>query len=127
MCYYIFVKVVKKRASYCNGVIILIGERIQYIRKYYDETQQELADAIHMSVHTVRYWEQERGAITVEALLEICKHYKVSSDYLLGLVDEEPSLVKKQHELLTQENKTLLRRFEAFLVSEQKRKNKNSR
>lgn len=105
-------------------MIVLIGERIQYIRKYYGETQQELADAIHMSVHTVRYWEQDRGTITVEALLAICKHYQVSSDFLLELVDEEPNIVRKQRELLTQENKVILRRFEDFLVSEQSKKSK---
>ena len=105
----------------------MIGERIQDVRRYFGDTQKQLAESIGMSVHSVRGWEEGKSNISIEALLAICKHYQVSSDYLLGLIEEEPSIVNKQREELTQENKALLRRFEAFLVNEQKRKHKNSR
>lgn len=55
------------------------------IRNDNDETQRELAKAI--GYHHVQIARYEKGTNTpsIEYLKRFCEHYKVSSDYILGL------------------------------------------
>lgn len=61
------------------------GQRLSDIRKDNQHTQQELADILCVSKHTIASWEQNRNSITVDALIRICELYDVSADFLLGL------------------------------------------
>lgn len=98
----------------------MIGERLQEIRKDHGDTQQMLADKLNVSLYAVRCWEQEKSAPSHETLVSICRLYQVSSDYLLGLSDEDPIYTKKrQQQTLSPENIALLKRFENFLIAEQ--------
>jgi len=99
----------------------VIGERLQEIRKDNRDTQLTLANKLHVSLHAVRCWEQNKSAPSHDTLVAICKLYHVSSDYLLGLSDEDASLTGQRRKRLTAENQTLLRHFEAFLLYEQER------
>lgn len=59
--------------------------RMIEIRQDHDETQRELARAIgYTQTQIARY---ETGVLTpkIEYLIAFCNHYKVSSDYILGL------------------------------------------
>ena len=40
----------------------MIGERLAEIRKDHNDTQEHLASKLHISVSTVRSWEQEKSA-----------------------------------------------------------------
>ena len=40
--------------------------------------------------------ENARKTTTLEKLAMICRHYKVSADYLLGLIDEPRELAEKE-------------------------------
>ena len=62
----------------------MIGERLAAIRGDNDETQAELAEKLSVSVYTVRSWERNASAPSNEILVQICKMYGVSADYLLG-------------------------------------------
>ena len=53
-------------------------------------------------------------------LVSLCKLYKVSSDYLLGLTDVDPLLIKADQQRLTPENQKMLRFFEEFMLFRQK-------
>lgn len=58
----------------------IIDERIDH-----DETQRELAKAIDVNHIQWANYERRKNALPIRYLIEICKHYGVSADYLLGL------------------------------------------
>ena len=70
----------------------MIGERLSEIRKDHKDKQKDLAEKLHVTIHTVRSWEQEKSSPSNEMLVRICRLYHVSSDYLLGLSDHDPFL-----------------------------------
>lgn len=97
----------------------MIGERLQEIRKDNGDTQQSLADKLHVSLHAVRCWEQEKSDPSHDTLVAICRLYHVSSDYLLGLTDEDVTHTLYRRKKLSPENQAILKRFETFLLLEQ--------
>ena len=99
----------------------MIGERLQEIRKDNGDTQQTLADKLHVSLHAVRCWEQNKSDPSHDTLVTICKLYHVSADYLLGLTDEDASHTLYRRRRLSAENQAIVRRFENFLLFEQER------
>ena len=76
----------------------MIGERLAAIRGDNDETQAELAEKLSVSVYTVRSWERNASAPSNEILVQICKMYGVSADYLLGLADYDPDYTRRLHQ-----------------------------
>ena len=60
-------------------------KRMRDLREDSDKTQQEIADILGTS--QTMYARYERGAneLPLRHLITLCKYYKVSSDYLLGL------------------------------------------
>lgn len=99
----------------------MIGERLQEIRKDHDDTQQTLADKLNVSLYAVRCWEQDKSAPAHETLVAICRLYGVSSDYLLGLTDDDPLYTQRRRQSLSPQNRAMLKRFESFLITEQNR------
>lgn len=63
-------------------------KRIRDLREDHDKTQQEIADVLGTS--QTMYARYERGAneMPIRHLITLCKYYKVSADYLLGLSDK---------------------------------------
>lgn len=88
----------------------MIGELLAEVRKDHHHTQQDLADLLHVSISTVRSWENEKSSPSHEMLVSICRLYNVSSDYLLGLTRIE------RPEEFTREELAKIREFEEFLV-----------
>lgn len=102
----------------------MIGERLAEVRKDHSETQADLAKNLGVSLSTVRTWEQEKNAPSHEMLVTICKRYRVSSDYLLGLSDVDPAYEQtKQSTSLTREEISKLREYERFLLWQRKSRN----
>ena len=97
----------------------MLGERLQEIRKDHGDTQQALAEKLHVSLHAVRCWEQDKSDPGHDMLVQICRMYHVSADYLLGLTDEDAVYTAERRKRLSSENQMLLRRFEIFLMHEQ--------
>jgi len=98
----------------------MIGERLQEIRKDYGDTQQSLANKLHVTLFAVRCWEQNKSDPSHDTLVAICKLYDVSADYLLGLTDIDPVYARRRRKQLSSERQAMLHRFEAFLLAEQK-------
>lgn len=67
----------------------MIGERLAEVRRDFGDNQKELAAHLHVSLATVRSWEQGKSAPSHESLVAICRRYHVSADYLLGLNDAD--------------------------------------
>ncbi len=60
-------------------------KRIRDLREDNDKTQQEIAAILGTS--QTMYARYERGAneLPIRHLIKLCKYYKVSADYILGL------------------------------------------
>lgn len=69
----------------------LFGQRLKECRIQAGETQVQLCEVL--SIHKSRVSAMEKGinTTTAEKIALICEHYHVSSDYLLGLVDDPTS------------------------------------
>ena len=100
----------------------MIGERLSEIRKDHGDTQASLAARLGVSLPTIRAWEQEKSSPSHEMLVSICRLYHISADYLLGLTDVDPAYMhRRQSSALTEEERSLLREFEAFLIWKRRR------
>ena len=60
-------------------------QRIRNLREDNDKTQAEIAEILGTS--QTMYARYERGAneLPIRHLITLCKYYKVSADYILGL------------------------------------------
>ena len=63
-------------------------KRMRDLREDNDKTQREIASVLGTS--QTMYARYERGAneLPIHHLLMLCKYYKVSADYILGLSDK---------------------------------------
>ena len=63
-------------------------KRIRDLREDHDKTQQNIADVLGIS--QTMYARYERGAneMPIRHLLALCKYYRVSADYILGLSNQ---------------------------------------
>ena len=94
------------------------------VRKDHNDTQTDLAKKLNVSLSTVKSWERGNSAPSHEFLVAICQLYHVSSDFLLGLNDEDPLFSSRTHEKLTPQNKALVRLFEEFMLYKQQKEAK---
>ena len=60
-------------------------KRIRDLREDHDKSQQQIADVLGTS--QTMYARYERGAneLPIHHLITLCRYYKVSADYILGL------------------------------------------
>ncbi len=99
----------------------MIGERLAETRKDHGETQSDLARELGVSLSTVRTWEQDKNSPSHEMLIIICKRYKVSADYLLGLSDVDRAYEHtKLCSCLTRDELLKIREYERFLIWQRK-------
>ncbi|MBQ8765371.1 MAG: helix-turn-helix transcriptional regulator [Clostridia bacterium] len=50
-------------------------------------TQQDVAKICNVSDATVGHWGNLKRHMHIDCIVTLCKYYKVSSDYILGLKD----------------------------------------
>ncbi len=93
----------------------MLGERLKELRKDHNETQQQLADYLHVSVGTLRTWERNISSPDHDNLARICQKYDTSADYLLGLIDEDQEAVNQIH-LLSQRHQEDIYKLTQYLL-----------
>lgn len=71
-----------------------LGERISELRRKRSMTQPMLAKAMNVSQSTVASWENNRRAVSTEDIAKLSDLFHVSTDYLLGKVDQPDPLDK---------------------------------
>ena len=76
----------------------LVGARRKAQRKSRGETQQELAEVLGVKPNQIGEMENGRKASTYAKLAQLCEHYNISADYLLGLTDEPHPLVPENEQ-----------------------------
>jgi len=65
--------------------------RIRDLREDRDLTQKEVAKVINKSQQGYSHIEEGRAELKIDDLVKLCKFYRVSADYIIGLTDERPS------------------------------------
>ena len=61
------------------------GEKVRNLREDKDLTQAQLGKALGMTQRKLSYMECGKCEPSIEDITALCKFFKVSSDYLLGL------------------------------------------
>jgi len=74
----------------------LFGKRILHLLKQHNETQTDLARLLDVGKGHISEIERGNRTTTAEKIALICEHYQVSSDYLLGLVDDPNSRLQQR-------------------------------
>ncbi len=62
-------------------------ERLKDVREDHDLTQEDIANLLHTTRQQVSKWETGAQMMGVDKYIKLAKHYNVSTDYLLGLID----------------------------------------
>ena len=99
----------------------MIGKRLKLVRTYHGDRQIDMAQKLNVAESNIKSWERDNSSPSYELLVEICRRYQTSSDYLLGLTDEEPFTERQAPDTLTPRNRKLVRLFEEFMVYKQKK------
>ena len=66
-------------------------QRLKQLRKQQELTQEQLAEKIHISLHTVQRWESGKSLPAVDILLTLSQFFNVSTDYLTGVSNRKKS------------------------------------
>ena len=89
--------------------------RLNAYRVFAGETQQQLADALHVKIRTLRSWEQGVHCCSFDDLILICQHYQISADWLLGIVpDDNPIAAGSKRDRLTLVERQSLNMYEEY-------------
>lgn len=62
-----------------------VGEKIRNLREDNNLTQSSLGRALNMTQRKISYIENNQFEPSIQDIIEICKFFNVSADYLLGL------------------------------------------
>ncbi len=85
-------------------MILKISERVKELRESKNLTQADLAKHIGVSRSSVNSWEMGISLPTIDRLIDLAQLFHVSTDYLLGLKDENSlsigSLDKEQVDVI---------------------------
>lgn len=65
----------------------MIGKRLKHLRKKENLNQHEMAAAFNMSRSTYAGYENDDREPDFETLIKMARHFKVTTDYLLGISD----------------------------------------
>ena len=66
--------------------------RIRNVREDRDMTQAEVGKILQKSQQGYNHIEAGRAELKIEDLIRLCKHYNLSADYLIGLIDTPEKL-----------------------------------
>jgi transcriptional regulator with XRE-family HTH domain len=67
--------------------MLYFGEKIRALRLERGLTQKQLADKIGLGKGSISAYEQSAKYPSIEVLINLCKYFNVSADYLIGLSD----------------------------------------
>ena len=62
-------------------------ERLRNIREDRDLTQAQIGQILNKSQQGYNHIEAGRAELKIEDLIQLCRFYKLSADYIIGLTD----------------------------------------
>lgn len=63
--------------------------RLKDIREDNDLTQKEVAEHLHIRQNTYSQYENGQRGIPIDTLVKLARYFGTSTDYILGLTDEQ--------------------------------------
>ena len=87
------------------------GQRLKNLRLEQNLTQQELADAVGVSVVAVRNWERGVKKPAMDAIIALARELKITTD---GLLDVNSFGIVRKSLILSPEEKKLLKTYRAL-------------
>lgn len=63
------------------------AERLKDLRQENNLSQTQLANILQLGHSTISKWELQQRVPTLLNIVALCKYFKVSADYLIGLED----------------------------------------
>lgn len=60
-------------------------QKLKELREDRDLTQQDIAEMLYVKQSAISSYERGLRALSIDNLKALCRFYKVSSDYILGL------------------------------------------
>ena len=63
-------------------------ERMRNLREDRDLTQREVAQVLNKSQQGYSHIEEGRAELKIEDLIKLCRFYKVSADYFIGMSEK---------------------------------------
>ena len=63
--------------------------RMRNMREDHDLTQKQVGEIIQKSQQGYNHIESGRAELKIEDLIKLCRFYKVSADYFIGLTDKK--------------------------------------
>lgn len=90
----------------------MFSKRVKELRKKADLTQSDLAKKINSSTSKIAMWETEKRDPTNEDLMVLSKLFNVSTDYLLGIIDN-PSFTTKDDKSIQKDLKKIMEEFKS--------------
>ena len=76
-------------------VIHLFGDKLKELRKNSNLTQEEFGKLFNVAKNTVSYWEANISKPDIDLIKEIAQYFGVTTDYLLGLNQEDIDKIEK--------------------------------
>lgn len=68
----------------------MFGKRLRQLRIATGNTQQSMADQLKVGLRAYQKYEQGARNPSFDGLIDIAKTFNVTTDWLLGLSDEDP-------------------------------------
>lgn len=81
-------------------MVLVVGKRLEALRKARGMSQRELADILGVTNYTISAYENDRSEPGDEMKIQLARLFDVSMDYLLGLVNQPLSLSREEQTLL---------------------------
>ena len=66
-----------------------LSQRIKELRQQKNITQKQLSEVLAVTPLTIQRYECGSRCPDIDTVIELCKYFKVSSDYLIGLSDKQ--------------------------------------
>lgn len=72
----------------------MIGQRIKWLRRSANDSQQDLADYLGTSQRSVSHWEVNRTTPDAITISRIADKYETTTDYIIGRTDDPSPILK---------------------------------
>lgn len=60
-------------------------KRMKDLREDHDMNQEQIAEVLEISRQQYQLYESGKRKLPIDKLIELCRFYKVSADYILGI------------------------------------------
>lgn len=78
----------------------MFGDKLKQIRKKENIKQEELGKFLNVGSTTISNWENNVSQPSIEQIIKIANYFNVSTDYLMGIKDDDKPKIEKLRQAL---------------------------